>query len=226
MKKILLILACSVFFCGPLTAFPTHMIILHGDVAYPGNSEVQEYFNPLTLTFNKDMRVFGGGLEYYYSFLGFLSAGAGVNYINKEYTIDILSNTDYFVYNAIQPYAVLKLFYSISKGFDLYAGANGGMIILNESKRIFNNVEAARYEGSAPAFMFFGGIAGKLQELWYMLEAGYKIAQIKPYSYNGSPGGTVKNIDSSEARTNFGGFYFGVNIGYGFGEDTPAEKPK
>lgn len=227
MKKTLFVFICCIFFCGALFAFPQHMILLHGDIAYPGNSEVEEYFSPMPLTFNKDMRVFDAGLEYSYSMLGFLSLGLGVNYITKEYMItDSFLNWDDFVFNAVQPYAVIKLFYAVNDGFDLYAGGNGGIISLFASSLTYDGNVTAKYTGAAPAFTFFGGIAGKFNEIWCTLEAGYKIAQLKPYNYEVSPGSVVRNKDLTEARSNFGGFYFGASVGYGFGDETGSAKKK
>jgi hypothetical protein len=224
-KKIAILTLLFAFTCCLSFSFPTHMILLRGDAVIPGNNEAIDFYAPFTLNFSKDLRVFVGGLQYDFTPFKYLSIGVGYNYHSKDYLINYTSGIwDHYMENAVEPYAVARLFYPINKDLDIYLGATGGILTMINSKIESSYTPDYLLNGSTPAYSIFGGAAIISGNLVTMLDLGYKFEQIKPVSYTlNSHNGTLKNVSGSDAYINFGGFYIGAYFGVGFGGGTKTK---
>ncbi len=224
-KKIfsaLLLLAFAVPYLSH--AIPVHNIGLNVGVSMPGEKEIKDFHN---LTSDIDaVNCYNLGLDYTFAPIEYFSIGAGCNYLMRSYILSI-SPYEYTVnYAAIEPYGQLRAYYPIMQQIDVFAGGAAGYAILAGSTSKANTTPATTYElaGSGLTYRFGGGLTYSQGMFTTMIEAGYKIAKITPFTYSGGGvSGTAKNNDGSDAGINFGGLFFNVNASLSFGSRAEAK---
>jgi len=223
LKKILSAVFTVLVLTAAANAFPRQFIILYTDPVFCGNSEMDDYLAPqFTVNFSDSAVANGAGVEYCFTFNGFFCAGAGFNYSFKNYSFIDLSNDNVdFTYNMSEPYLSARFYAPVFEKCDIYAGASGGLAIMTGSDLKLNSAITDSFSGLTPSFKVFAGFSGIINEsVIYGIDAGYKFCQFGPFDYSrGSSSGIWTNLDVSNARSDFGGFYLEVYVGLGFGDN-------
>ena len=215
MRKTLLVPVILLIFACTASAV-TMELNLRADYAGVGNSEIAEYFSPVEIEFSSNLSAIPVGLEFLYFLNENLGVGGGLAVAAKEYGIDMVFYEEYFDIKTLEIFAEAKGRLPLSGAFELYAFAQAGMIMLYESTNTtIPETYVNELSGTSGMFRASAGIAYVMDGFVVGIDAGYKIAELKPMQYkNEYSSGVFENYDGSDARSNFGGFIIGFYLGF------------
>jgi hypothetical protein len=210
-------------------AIPIHNIGINIGLAMPGEQDINDFYG---ITLNDKVYAYNFGIDYNFAPIEYFSVGVGCNYLYKSFVLSVTSPIvfqDTTNDTAIEPFGQVRFYYPLTSQIDVFAGGGVGYAVL--AGATYNSgLAGVTYDlnGSGITYRFGGGLTYTQGIFTTLLDVGYKIAKITPYTMtNGNASATVKNFDgTTDAAINFGGIYVNINASYSFGSHAEAKNDR